>query len=163
MAKTDERKDLFKWAGPIMNNSNALFGKKSSGIAIDDTGDLTEYTIGAINDTSSFSLLAGLGYPEDRIVGAGSAEDAFDMLENGEIDMWATGEIAGLYYLKEMAGDSGDYEIVYTFEPYEFYYAFNIETAGSVIEEFQAALDEAKSDRNGTGSSAFDEILSLYT
>jgi polar amino acid transport system substrate-binding protein len=163
MAKTEERKDLFKWAGPIMNNSNALFGKISSGIVIDDTGDLTEYRIGAINDTSSFSLLADLGYPEEKIVGAASAEDAFNMLENGDIDLWATGEIAGLYFLKEMAGDPGDYEIVYTFEPYEFYYAFNKETPGSVIEEFRSALDEAKTEKDGTGSSAFDEILSLYT
>jgi polar amino acid transport system substrate-binding protein len=163
MAKTDERKDLFKWAGPIMNNSNALFGKKSSGIVIDDTGDLTEYKIGAINDTSSFSVLTGLGYPEEKIVGAASAKDAFDSLENGDTDLWATGEIAGLYYLKDMAENPGDYEIVYTFEPYEFYYAFNKETPDSVIEEFRSALDEAKIVKEGTGKSPFDEILSAYT
>lgn len=161
MAKTGEREPLFKWAGPIMENTNALFAKKSSNIVVNDTGDLAAYKIGAISDTSSFSLLTDSGYPQEKITGAESAGDAFTLLEKGDIDMWSTGEAAGLYYLKNMAANPGDYEVVYRFEPYEFYYAFNIDTPDSVVGKFQEALDAAKKDMNGT--SVFDGILSTYT
>jgi len=162
MAKTPEREDLFRWAGPIMSNKNVLFAKKNSNIEIDSADDLKNYRIGAVKDTASFSLLKEAGYPEEKITAADSPESALDMLDSRDIDLWATGGIAGAYYFKEKSGKPENYETVYEFEPYEFYYAFNRETPDKIVEAFQRTLENVIADRGEKGYSEYDEIIYRY-
>ncbi|UUX93303.1 transporter substrate-binding domain-containing protein [Methanoplanus endosymbiosus] len=162
MAKTPEREDLFRWAGPIMSNTNALFAKKESNIEINNAEDLVKYKIGVVKETASFSLLKEAGYPEEKITGADSPEDALNMLDSGDIDLWSTGRIAGAYYIAELSGSPESYLTAYEFEPYEFYYAFNRETPERIVEAFQRTLENIIADRKEKGYSEYDEVIYRY-
>lgn len=91
--RTADREPLFKWIAPFTKVSLVLFSQKENPLKIDHLEDLNRYRIGGyLGDAASNFLL-------ERNVSIENVTNNFfniKKLEKGRIDLWATGELAGL-------------------------------------------------------------------
>ncbi len=157
--RTKSREKLFKWVGPISKTTIGLIALKNKNIIIKNISDLSKYKIGAIVKDIGETLLLEAGVPKENIKsidGVNSIATNFYRLERDKIDMYAT-ETKVANYSSDLNGyDSNDYEVLYTLEDNELYFAFNRLTPDSTINKWQNALDKIKA--NGI----YKEILKKY-
>ena len=91
--RTKERENLFKWVTPFTEVSLVLFARKDREIKINMLEEAREYRIGGyLGDAASDYLI------QQNIAVETVAKDEFNLrkLQSGRIDLWATGELAGL-------------------------------------------------------------------
>jgi polar amino acid transport system substrate-binding protein len=162
MARLDEREELFKWAGPFVSGDNMLFALKSRNITITSPEDLQKYRIGVITNTSSIPILLGLGVEHDQLVLGETAAVLIEALEQGEIDLWATGKLSGNYLIQERATRPNGFESVYVVHTNEYYYAFSRETPDALVTAFQQALEAIQEEKDAQGISEYERILYRY-
>ncbi|MBN1762492.1 MAG: transporter substrate-binding domain-containing protein [Methanomicrobia archaeon] len=162
MARLDERAELFKWAGPFVSGDNVLFALKDRNITITSPEDLQKYRIGVITNTSSIPILLGLGVEHDQLVLGETAAVFIDALEQGEIDLWATGKLSGNYLIHEHATRPEEFESVYVIHTNEYYYAFSRDTPDSLVAAFQQALEAIPEEKDAQGISEYERILYKY-
>ncbi len=81
------------------------------------------------------------------------------MLEAGEIDLWATGDLAGRYQMLQTAADPDAYEIVYTLSENDFYYIFSRDVPGTLVSAFGHALERAQHEKDAQGVSVYERII----
>jgi polar amino acid transport system substrate-binding protein len=84
------------------------------------------------------------------------------MLENGSIDAWAYGDITGIWLIQQSGANASDYKVAYVLGENNVYYAFNKETPDSLVQSFRQALDYIKSNKDSSGVSDYEKILSKY-
>lgn len=161
-ARLPQREQLFKWAGPIGPIRNVLLAKRDKNISITAPEDLEKYRIGAINDDSAFQMLLDKGMKKENLVLETTSSPIIEMLQNGSIDAWAYGDVAGFWLIQESGANSSDFKIVYEFGQTDYYYAFNKETPDSLVQSFQQALDNAKNNTDEDEISDYERILSKY-
>jgi polar amino acid transport system substrate-binding protein len=162
MAKSPEREHLFKWAGPIGPFRTVLLAKKSRNISITSPEDLNDYRIGAIEEDNAVQMLLDEGAERENLHLEVLSEPIVEMLENGSIDAWAHGDMAGLWLIQQSGGNASDYEAAYVLGQTDAYYAFNVETPDSLVQSFQQAIDYVKSSKDKDGVSDYEKILSKY-
>lgn len=100
--RTAEREPLFKWISRFTDVSLVLFSQKTNPLTIKSLEELSRYRIGGyLGDAASNFLM------ERNISIENVTNNAFNLkkLEKGRIDLWATGELAGLQ-IAEKAGFS---------------------------------------------------------
>jgi polar amino acid transport system substrate-binding protein len=157
-----ERETLFQWVGPIHSYQDVLFARKDRGIVIRGPEDLKGYRIGVIADTAPVFELRAIGVNESSLVTAADAPALARMLRDGEIDLWSDSEPAGWYFLDQITWDPRTFEVVYTLEGHELYYAFNRNTSEALIAPFRDAYRAAVSEKDATGISAYERIIYRY-
>jgi polar amino acid transport system substrate-binding protein len=162
MAMSPQREPLFKWAGPIGPFRTVLLAKKSRNISITTPEDLNNYRIGAIEEDNAVQMLLDEGVKRENLHLEVLSEPIVEMLENGSIDAWAHGEMAGLWQIQQSGRNASDYEVAYLLGQTDAYYAFNIETPDSLVQSFQEAIDYIKSSKDKDGVSDYEKILSKY-
>lgn len=162
MARTPEREQSFKWAGPIYTDRNVLFAKQDSGITIESPEDLKGYRIGVIADDIAVQQLLDAGVNKSQLVQETNASVLSEKLDNYEIDLWAYPEDAGRYITKQITGNYYSYTVVYQLETQDIYYAFSKDVPDSVVQSFQQALDSIKQEKDASGISTYDRILGRY-
>ncbi|WP_292464515.1 transporter substrate-binding domain-containing protein [Methanolobus sp.] len=162
MARTPEREDMFKWAGPIYTNRKVLFARPDSGISVDGPEDLGEYCIGVITDDIAIQYLLDIGVDQSRIVTKSNMSALIAALDNGDIDMWACPEASGRYFTEQATGNYYSYRIVYQLHVQETYYAFSNDIPDSVVDSFQQALDDLKQEKDVTGISVYERVLGRH-
>lgn len=162
MARTPEREDLFKWAGPIYTNRKVLFARPDSGIIIDAPEDLGEYRIGVVTDDIAVQYLLDMGVDQSRIVGKSNTSALITALENGDIDLWACPEASGRYFAEQVTGNYYSYKIVYQLHAQETYYAFSKDVPDTVVSSFQQAIDDLKQEKDAAGISGYERILGRH-
>ena len=111
IVRTAEREPLYKWAGPFTRASFVLYAPISSNITISSAEDLNQYRIGTVEASIENDLLASQGVSESQIVNGETPEDLLQMLDDGEIDLWATGDLAGRHQMLKTSEDPNNYEI----------------------------------------------------
>ena len=84
------------------------------------------------------------------------------MLKNGTIDAWAYNDMAGIWLIQQSGENASDYKVAYVLGPDDGYYAFNKETPDSLVQSFQQALDYIKSNKDSSGVSDYEKILTKY-
>ncbi|MDO9539270.1 MAG: transporter substrate-binding domain-containing protein, partial [Methanocalculus sp.] len=161
-AKTPEREDQFLWAGPIASYTIVLFSRRGSEIAVTDECDLNQYKIGAVEDDVSVLELKRAGVDEDQIITDPDPINLIRMLDRGEIDLYASGDVAGEYLIAKATGKYGYFIPVYTLTDVNLYYAFNKETPKQEIERFQSAIDALRDTPADGGLSSYNRILNRY-
>jgi polar amino acid transport system substrate-binding protein len=161
-ARLPEREELFLWAGPFVRGDIVLFGQRSRNMTIATPADLKNYRIGAIRDTSSIPLLLAQGVAEEQLVLGDTAEELITMLERGEIELWATGELPGRYLIKKHATQPDEIESIYTLHTNEYYFAFSRDTPESLVTAFQQALEDIRLEKDAQGVSEYERILYRY-
>jgi len=141
MLRTDDRKSLFKWVGPIYMAKNILFTSQDSPIELNSLNDANDYTIGTILGDASNQLLIDSGIDGNRIETVRTLEQNLKKLELGRIDMISHSNISLNYFLKTTGTDAHTFKILYAFDERGCYFAFNKNIPDSLIEEFQKALN----------------------
>jgi polar amino acid transport system substrate-binding protein len=114
IVRTPEREPYYKWVGPFTKASFVVFAPMAKNITINAPADLNRYRIGAVKDSIENTLLLNQGVNASNLVPGRNPEDLLRMLENEQIDLWATGDLAGRHQMLKTAADPNAYEIVYT-------------------------------------------------
>lgn len=145
-ARTPERDNLFKWAGPVFVSRNVLFAMRDRNVSVSDPRDLARLRIAIIRDDVAGADLLSLGVEPKEWVVATKAPELISLLEMGGIDAWAYAELPGEEIIRRHASDPGQFEIVYTLGTWEYYYAFNRDVPDELVREFQSGLDRVKTE-----------------
>ena len=122
--------------------------------------DLNTYSIGAIEGTIENILLTDIGIDPARITGGLVPDDLIGMLEDGSIDIWATGDSTGRYAMKKASIDPARYEIVYTLREDDFYFIFTQDVPESLIQTFNQTLAQVLSQKDKSGVTEYEKIMS---
>lgn len=155
MGINEERRPLFKWAGPIGSFDYVLYAKSGSGIEINSLDAAKKAgKIGVVKDDARQQFLSDSDFQNLAILA--DDETCIKELMKGEIDLWF-GSSQNAEYLAEKAGySSGDIIPVYPVRSNELYIAFNPEIPEDTVEKWQNAINSMKAD--GT----YDAILDKY-
>lgn len=157
-----ERENSFKWAGPIHTYSTVLFARPDRHISITGPEDLKTYRIGVIKDAVGVKQLIGKGVNESQLVTGTNASVLIAELQKGEIDLWAYPEPTGRYLAGQQTGDPYAFDVVYTLPPLELWYAFSRDVPDSVVLSFQQALDGLRTEKDASGTTAYERIAARY-
>lgn len=160
--RTPEREDQFRWVGPFISHDIVLYAVRSNPVTINSTGDLASYTIGAVTNDAAIQKLTDIGISSDVIITDPDPVVLFGKLRDGEVDLVASGDVAGEYFLDKMNERPGFYKIVYRLDSTPLYFAFNNKTSTEVVEEFEQAFENINNPgQNGEGS-IYDSIISSW-
>lgn len=159
IVRTAEREPLYKWAGPFTRASFVLYAPISSNITISSAEDLNQYRIGTVEASIENDLLASQGVSESQIVNGETPEDLLQMLADGEIDLWATGDLAGRHQMLQSLEDPNNYEIVYTLSENDFYYIFSKDVPDTLVLAFDNALETVRKQKDEQGVSDYERII----
>lgn len=158
IARTPERDPLFHWAGPFAASTFVLWAPTAKNVTIASDADLERYRIGAVEASVENDLLAARGVDPSRIVHGETPEDLLAKLEGGEIDLWATGDLAGRHQVLKSASDPGAYEPVFTLADDDLYFVFGRDVPDALVAAFKRALERVQNAKDARGVSAYEEI-----
>ncbi len=159
IVRTPERESLYKWAGPFTKASFVLYAPMSRNITISSPEDLNKYRIGAVKSSIENNLLTSQGVNASQIVNGKNPEDLLRMLEEGQIDLWATGDLAGRHQMLQTATDPNAYGIVYTLKEDDLYYIFSKDVPDTLVNAFQQALENVRNQKDAQGVSDYERII----
>lgn len=146
MTRTPQREYLFKWVGPIANNSFVFYARSDSKITINSLEDAKDekYKVGTYLDGANEIYLKSQDFyniysvPNDLL--------NIKKLVKGRIDLWAAGETQGLYKAKQLKIDPKKLKKVFKIKDTQLYIAFSRTTPNSIINQWQKELDKMKKD-----------------
>lgn len=162
VVRTPEREPLYEWAGPFTSGRVVIYAPMERDITIASDEDLNRYQIGAVQASVENDLLADRGVNTSRIVNGKAPEDLLRMLESGEIDLWATGDLAGRHQMLQTAENPDAYEIVYTLSENDLYYLFSKDVPDLLVSAFEQSLENVRNQKDATGVSEYERILYRY-
>ena len=154
-----EREPLYKWAGPFTRGRFVVFAPVSRNITITSPADLNQYRIGAVKGTIENTLLTGQGVNPSHIVNGLVPADLIEMLEEGETDLWATGDITGRYEMMVAGVNPDAYEIVSTLSENDFYFIFSKDVPDELVRAFSQALVMVRNQKDAQGVSEYERII----
>ena len=154
--KTAERKDIFKWVGPIFQNTILLIAKKDRHIKINSTEELKKYTIGTVIDDVGEQYLVKLGLNMKQLTRNTAYVNTIKMLVINRIDMVVMSWNSFSSFAKSCNINPKLFEGVFVVKSDDIYYAFYKGTPDWIIEKFQNAFDELKNEGK------LDELIKKY-
>ncbi|MFA5772516.1 MAG: transporter substrate-binding domain-containing protein [Thermoplasmata archaeon] len=162
-ARVSAREDKFKWAGPIGRCDNVLFALKGRNITVQNTSDISRYHIGVITGDIATQDLLDMGISNQSLVSLTNASDIIAGMESNQIDMWAYAEAPARLLIKQFSSKPDDYAAVYTLRTNQYYFAFNKNVSDVLVDAFQEALYDTRSEKDlTTGISDYERILYRY-
>lgn len=149
--RTPAREALFKWVGPIGPNNWVLLAKGDSKITLSTLDEAKKYKVGAYKGDAIAEYLV-----EQTLEPLLSLRDQENVkkLQDGNIDLWATGDTSGRYLAKQ-EGVSG-FKTVLRIHSGEFFLALNREVPDEIVQRLQAALDQMRKE------GYVDDIINNY-
>ena len=163
IVRTPEREPLYQWAGPFTKARFVLFAPVGRGITITSPADLDQYRIGVVRDSVENTLLTRLGVNASHIITEATPGEVLALLEDGQIDLWATGDLAGRHQMTMTAADPTAYEIVYTLGENDFSFIFSRDVPEPLVTAFQYALDAVINQEDAAGISEYERIINRYS
>lgn len=154
--KTEKRKNLFKWVGPIANVDIVFFKNKKNNLLINNIEDAKKVkSIVVAKKSYQHQVLKKMGFNNLEV--NEFANFSLIKLLNNKIDLYPTDYNTMLYKMKQEKING--LELVNLKKPIhesKLYIAFNNQTNKQIIKKWQKALDNIKKD--GT----YKKILDLY-
>lgn len=150
-ARLPERDKLFKWVGPIGPDDWVMLARGDSKITLNSLEDAKRYRVGAYQGDAIAEHLAKEGL---EVQAAFRDQDNARKLEDGKLDLWATGDPAGRYLAKQ-EGVTG-LKTILRFDNAELFLALNPEVPDEVLHKLQSALDRMRSE------GFIDEVFKRY-
>jgi len=145
MTRTAERNPMFKWVGPLMEDTFALYGRVGARFSIASLDDAKKVgTIGVYRDDVRDLFLTKAGFTNlerttDNIANA-------KKLMAGHIDLFAA-TTSSVGDIMKAAGYSGDdVKMVLPFMKVQVYIAFSNCTPDDIVRRWQGGLDFMKKD-----------------
>ncbi len=168
-ALNSQRRDLFKWAGPIASLDWNFYAASSNLLELSDMDAVKKVDkIGVISGYAMEEYLLEQGFA--NLSYCTDLNDAFTKLLNGEITLFASDILTTNETLESMGESEYAVKNLLTIKTELLYFAFNKAVADNVVAQFQSAIDVCKD--NGTvrnlseeylGTSEFPGKLQLYT
>ncbi len=138
-----ERKDLFKWAGPIAALEWYFYAEAQNPLVLQSLDDARKLgAIGVLQDYSMEQFLVQQGFT--NLVYCTDHQDAFQKLLNGEIDLYPSDRITARAALQ--AQNQSFYRVVEK-KPIRtemIYFAFNKGIPDAVVADIQGEIDRLK-------------------
>lgn len=156
MTRSPERENLFRWVGPIFQNTTYLIAPKKQNIKISSSEELQNYRFGTIIDDASEIFLLRLGIKADHFERNSNTQSNLRMLNAGRINFIVSGWEAFVSDAELTGLDPNEFEIVYTVDSSDVSFAFHRDTPNWIIQKFQQALDNIKDE------GLYDRILKKY-
>jgi len=156
MARTEQREDLFKWAGPILNFRLVSVSRKGK-VSIKDKTDFGQYSVGLVRGGSAYDLLQAEGYSVAKAEMSPTVKDAVFKMAYGRIDLVTGDEQIILYELMRAGLNPSDFEVSLILNEQVSYIAFNRETPDEVVETMQRGVDTIRA--NGELKQILDKYL----
>ncbi len=141
-ARTAERENLFRWAGPIAPNRLAIIGQAAAP-AVESLADLRGHKTATIRSDVSELHLLNQGLPEAALLRLGAIDTIPDLLERGRITYWAYGAEVAMYELAR-AGLAADYEVKMVLAERNLYYAINPASDPEAVTALRQAVREIR-------------------
>ena len=146
MDKTDIRKDLFQWVGPIGKNTTWFYTLAENNISINSLASAkTLERIGVISSWFSTQYLQEQGFT--NLVFESDPAVMAQKLMNGEVEAFVCTDITFPDILREQGFEYSDVKPAYSLMSSDFYIAFSTNTSTAVVKAWQSALNDMKSDR----------------
>ncbi|MGC4009274.1 MAG: ABC transporter substrate-binding protein [Pseudomonas sp.] len=150
-ARLPERESQFKWVGPIGPDDWVLLAKADSKITLNNLDEAKQYRVGAYKGDAMADYLTEHGF--EPVLALRDQENA-GKLQEGSIDLWASGDPAGRYLAKQV-GVTG-LKTVLRFNSDQLFLALNRETPDAVVQKLQGALDKMRAE------GFVDDVLNSY-
>jgi len=151
-----DRKDLFKWAGPIASLDWFFYAASQSQISINSLDDAKYISkIGVLKDYSIEQYLIQKGFT--NLVYCTDNIDAFDKLLKGEIDLFPSDIITAEAALKALNKSIYNVASKSIIRTDLVYFAFNKKVPDDVVADFQQEIDLLKA--NGTLKTLYEKYL----
>lgn len=160
--RTKERENLFKWAGPIGPIRLVLFSLKKRNIVINSSTLMNNYIIGGVRDDSAVQVAVAEGYSSHKIINQSNWHALVNMVIKERIDLWAVGEMGGLWFLKYNRYPMQDFKKSYVLKEGFLYYAFSKDIDDTLVSALQQAIDKLKVVDTKIGESQYTTILNKY-
>ena len=156
MTRTEERENMFKWVGPIFQNTSHLIAKKDKNITIASADDVKKYKVGTVLDDVGEQYMEKMGIAKDKLQRAKSGEINAKKLNAGRIDLVVSSWSGFEGNCKDAGVDPSLFAPVYAVHSADISYAFYKGTSNAIIGAFQKALDELKAEGK------LDELSAKY-
>ncbi|NCC72890.1 MAG: transporter substrate-binding domain-containing protein [Sphingobacteriia bacterium] len=157
-----ERENLFKWVGPVAPQKEVIITLASAQIEINNASELAAHKIGVIQEYSSIDELLELGVPSAMLTEVNSIAELYAVLEDGTVDCIAFSEVGHGLFVASSEYEPDYFEVVFTVQVRQLYYAFNINFSDELINYVQAAFEQFRLDKTEDGSSIYEKILNKY-
>lgn len=144
--RSTAREQLFGWVGPIGYASTVLMARKDSSIRLLDKDDFFTHRYGVVQHDRGEQALKELGLPSSLMIQMPSPVSAARMLARDRVDLWAYERLVSFWLMQKIGFKAHDYEVVHSFETFQYYYAFNKETPGHFLKVLQTAIDSMRMD-----------------
>jgi polar amino acid transport system substrate-binding protein len=161
--KNSTRTNLFKWAGPIATQSEAILWRPGSGVTIQEITDLNNYFTGVVAGYSSIDLLMEHGVYRTNIVVYNTAEELYTaLLSDHEVQCICFTDIGHNRLIQTGAYSKTDFAVPYPFHTDELFFAFNKNIPDETVAAFQEQLANLKTVELADGKTEYEKILSKY-
>jgi len=161
MARTEDRENLFRWVGPLMDVTLGVIAKKERNIKIDSIDDFRKYRIGTVRDGAPEQLLIKAGVPLEQLDRLALPEQNIRKLQAGRIDMFVFNIQTAQYLMVKLGIDPTDYETVFMLKNPVLYLALNKNTDPDIVNRLQQSLDKMKQP-DKDGFSPFNQVIKKY-
>ncbi len=138
---TEERKPLFKWVGPLVENGWGIFKKAGSSIEVSSLEDLKNYKVGGYKGDASTEFVKSKGI---KVIETALDKHNAEKLAIGRIDLWVSSRFTA-HHIAEAAGVDTPVAI-HSLKSVDLYLALNLNTPDSTVKKLQSALDSMKKD-----------------
>ena len=158
MTRTEARKDLFKWVGPILGSEIVLLARKDQHIELKELADINtkKYRVGVVLDDVGAELLEARGIASRRLTPSNKGIYLIQTLARGGFDLISYDKLVSLWHIRQLGLDPDDFEVVQSLESVDYYYAFSPNVDDRLIADLQQDLDRLKA------SGRVDELLRHY-
>jgi ABC-type amino acid transport substrate-binding protein len=164
-----ERKDLFKWAGPIATMDWFFYALAQNHFNLNSLEEAkTVNSIGVLRDYTIEQFLVQQGFT--NLVYCNDHQDAISKLISGEIDLYPSDKITAEAVLNTMQLSIYTLKEVLPIKTEMIYFAFNKLIPDDVVADFQVEIDRLKSNgflkqlyQKYFNSSDFPGTIQIYT
>jgi ABC-type amino acid transport substrate-binding protein len=161
MARTEEREDLFRWVGPLVDVTIGVIAKKERNIKINSIDDFKKYRIGTVRDGAPEQLFIKAGVPLEQLDRLALPEQNIRKLQTDRIDMFVFNIQTIQYLMVKLGINPTNYETVFMLKNPVLYLALNKNTDPDLVNRLQQSLDKMKQP-DADGFSLFDQIIKKY-
>jgi len=145
MDRTELREELFNWVGPIGTNTTYFYTKAGSGISITSLDDARNLNaVGTVSSWFSDQYLRENGFT--NLVSDGDPAVMVEKLMSGQIDAAVCTDVTFPDILKASGYQYNEVNPAFVLMSSDYYIAFSKGTSASIVNQWQDALDAAKTD-----------------
>ncbi len=144
--RTEEREKLFKWIGPIFQNTMVLIAKKKQDIKITQAEDLRNYRIGTVREDVGELYLKALGVSLSQLTRNNTNVGNIQMLARGRVNLIAQSWNLFMHDAQSVGIDPQNFEPVFILHTDDLYYTLHKETPDWIVNTLQQIFDQLKAE-----------------